>query len=52
MSKGTKVRTVRVEDALWDAAQAKAVADGDNISAVIRDALRRYIEEQQLGKEG
>lgn len=44
MSKGTKIRTVRIDDALWDAAKAKADMDGDNLSEVIRDALRAYLE--------
>ena len=47
MSKGTKARAVRVDDALWEAAQAKAAENGDNLSAVIRDALRQYINESE-----
>ena len=45
MSKGTKQRSIRVDDALWDAAQAKASEQGDNLSAVIRIALIDYISE-------
>lgn len=43
MSKGTKARNVRVDDELW--AEAKEIADerGDNLSEVIRQALRDYI---------
>lgn len=46
MSK-TPLRAVRVEDALWEAAQAKAAENGDSLSAVIRDALRQYIDESE-----
>jgi hypothetical protein len=47
VSKGTKVRTVRVEDELWEAALRKATEEGDNLSAIIRDALRQYINESE-----
>jgi len=48
MSKGaTPLRAVRVDGPLWDAAQAKAAEQGDNLSAVIRDALRKYINESE-----
>ena len=43
----TPLRAVRVDDALWDAAQAKAAEKGDNLSAVIRDALWQYINESE-----
>ena len=36
-------RTVRVEDDLWRAAQAKADERGDVLSEVIRAALKRYV---------
>ena len=36
-------RAVRVEDDLWQAAQAKAAANGESVSDVIRRALRRYV---------
>jgi len=45
MRTGTTRRTVRVEDELWDLAQAKAKEQGDNLSAILRDALRQYIED-------
>lgn len=47
MSKGTTHRTVRVEDGLWDAAKAKAEAEGINLSEVIRNALRNYVQESE-----
>ena len=47
MSKGTKPRAVRIDDALWDEAQTIAKANGDNLSTVIRDALRTYIQENE-----
>ena len=43
MSKGTRVRTVRIEQALWDAAKAKAEAEGMSLSEVIRDKLQDYV---------
>jgi len=46
MSKGTTRRTVRIEDGLWEAAQAKAEANGDNLSDIIRQALRDYLESE------
>lgn len=47
MTRGTTRRTVRIEDELWDLAQAKAKEQGDNLSGIIRDALRQYIENSQ-----
>lgn len=36
-------RMVRVEDELWTAAKAKAAETGTTVSAVIREALRRFV---------
>ena len=36
------LRSVRVSDAVWQAAQAKADERGENLSEVIRQALERY----------
>lgn len=41
MSKGTARRTVRIGP-LWDEAQAKASENGDNLSDIIREALKQY----------
>lgn len=38
-------RMVRVEESLWTAAMTKAKANGTTVSAVIRDALRRFVDE-------
>lgn len=38
-SKGTKRRTIRIEDALWDAASSVAAARGESLS----DAIRKYL---------
>jgi predicted HicB family RNase H-like nuclease len=35
---------VRVEDELWNAAKAKAAESGTTVSAVIREALERYVK--------
>lgn len=45
MSKGTTRRSIRVEDTLWEEAQAVASERGDNLSTIIREALRDYIQE-------
>lgn len=45
MSKGTTHRTVRIEDALWGAAKAKAAEREESLSEVIRLALVEYIKE-------
>jgi hypothetical protein len=39
----TTIRGVRVPNELWEAAQAKADERGDNLSAVIRAFLVRYV---------
>lgn len=46
MSAGTTRRTVRIDDGLWDEAQAAASERGDNLSDIIRQALWQYIEQQ------
>lgn len=38
----TPLRNIRVPDALWAAAQAKAADRGETVSDVIRRALERY----------
>ncbi|WP_169846784.1 hypothetical protein [Rhodococcus marinonascens] len=42
MSKGTKLRTVRVEDDLWAAAKERAEIDNRTVSDVVREALTMY----------
>ena len=42
----TKVRTVRVDDELWEAAQAKAKRRRETVAAVIKRALLAYTEEE------
>ena len=44
MARGTTIRSVRVPDDVWDAAMAKARAEGTTVSAVIQTVLRRYLE--------
>ena len=43
----TPVRTVRVDRDLWATAKAIAGSRGETISAVINDALRRYVKRHQ-----
>lgn len=40
----TPGRNIRIRDELWAAAKAKALADGDHLSEVIRDLLADYVE--------
>jgi predicted transcriptional regulator len=44
MSAGTTRRTVRIEDGLWDQAKEVAESNDDNLSEVLRDALKAYID--------
>lgn len=41
---GTPRRTIRVPDALWGAAAAKAEERGESLSDVLRKALERYVK--------
>lgn len=43
MSKGTTKRSIRVDDPLWEEAQAAASERGENLSEVIRQALWNYV---------
>jgi len=36
-------RAIRVPDDLWHAAVAKAAANGDTVSEIVRKALARYV---------
>lgn len=40
----TPLRSIRVNDALWKAAQEKAAERGESVSDVIRAALERYVK--------
>ena len=41
----TPTRTVRIEDALWERAKAKAKREGTNVSAIVLEAVQRYVAE-------
>ena len=43
-SRGTRIRGFRIPDDLYEAAQAKARARGEDLSSVIRKALERYVK--------
>jgi len=47
----TPLRAIRIDGELWEAAQAKAAEQGDNLSAIIRNALRQYIEESETSND-
>lgn len=42
MSKGTKRRTIRIEDSLWDAALVEAEIRGESLPEAIRKFLMHY----------
>lgn len=43
----TPIRRVRVADEIWDAANEKAKANGENLAVVIRRALIQYTKDNQ-----
>jgi Arc/MetJ family transcription regulator len=43
-SKGTKRRTIRIEDELWNAALEAAEAHGESLPDAIRAFLTRYVK--------
>lgn len=42
-------RNIRIPDELWEKSKAKAAADGDVLSEVIRDFLADYVEDRRPG---
>jgi predicted transcriptional regulator len=45
MSKGTARRTIRVDPELWESARIVAVKREENLSDVVRESLRAYVED-------
>jgi NRPS condensation-like uncharacterized protein len=43
----TPVRTVRVEDEIWEPAKARAKAEGRTVSDVIRARLAEWIDDDK-----
>jgi predicted DNA-binding protein len=43
--RGTRHHAIRIPDDLWQAALAKAERRGETVAEVIREALRRYVEQ-------
>lgn len=39
----TPHRTIRVEDGLWDAARDRAVEEKTTLTAVVNEALRKFV---------
>ena len=39
----TPLRSLRISDGLWQAAQAKAAERGESVTDVVRRALERYV---------
>ncbi len=44
-SKGTPVRAIRIPDAIWEPAKAKAGECGEKLAEIIRKALEEYAAE-------
>lgn len=44
MTRGTPMRYFRADDELWRTAQTIAAERGENLSDIIRAALKNYIE--------
>jgi len=42
---GTSRHNIRLDDQLWQAASAKADAEGTNVSALVREFLEQYVTE-------
>jgi predicted DNA-binding protein len=42
-----RVHCIRIPDALWQRAQARADRDGVKVSAIVRAALEEYVSEEQ-----
>jgi len=40
---GTTRHNFRLDDTLWQAASAKAEAEGTNVSALVREFLEQYV---------
>ncbi len=43
MSKGTPTKKFRIEDELWEAAQAERATSGLDVSTVLRQALKAWL---------
>jgi hypothetical protein len=48
----TTIRGVRVPDEEWHPAQAKAKAEGETVTDVVRRALREYVEAEVSSPRG
>lgn len=51
MSKGTPIHPVRIPNDIWFPAKAKAEDEGVNLSDIIREALRAYIQDEHTKEE-
>lgn len=52
MSRGTLPRSLRIPDAVWQAALTKARAEGTTLTALVVDFLRRYADDDQQTCDG
>lgn len=43
MSRGTTLRSIRINDELWEAVQDKAAAEDRNASEVVRELLAKWV---------
>lgn len=44
MSKGTRIRTVRIPDDVWERAQQRAEREGRTLSQLMQRVIRRYAD--------
>lgn len=51
MSRGTTIRSIRVSDELWEAAQEQTRAEGRNVADVVRDALTLYLVDSAVVRD-
>lgn len=47
MSRGTPQRGIRIDDELWDQVKSQSSAEGINVSDLIRELLRGWLDKHQ-----
>lgn len=52
MARGTTLRSIRVDDTLWWAAQIKAAKEGTSVSEVVRDFLLEWVTPEHHRSSG
>lgn len=52
MSRGTPQRGIRIEEDLWAEVKARADTEGINVSELVRQLLRGWLEKSEDNKQG